>query len=299
MQKNLKILPGAWGSIATGIAIVLLASSGAFGQDRIEVERLGEPGGSPVFFIPGLATPGSVFEPYAASRPDLDAYLVTLAGFGGTTALDPSEGVILPAAQAVATYLEAGNLRDVVLVGHSLGGQVALQAALRAPDQIAHVVVVDSLPFFADFMMPGADPGLVRMQGEARMSVIQSMERSAFMAMIEQGAPIQATSPEHQAQVVSYVASSDQNTVAKGTFEALSLDWRPGLNAVAAPVTVLAPHNAFVSMSPDGLAARYAEQYAAIETLDVRVITDSRHFIMLDQPGRFADALNLVIGDAQ
>jgi hypothetical protein len=47
------------------------------------------------------------------------------------------------------------------------------------------------------------------------------------MAQVRQGAPIQATSLEHQAQVVSYVAASDQATVVRGMYDALSRDWRP------------------------------------------------------------------------
>ena len=288
---------GAWVAIAVGIVIALLASVGAFGQDRIAVERHGDANGRTVVFIPGLATPGGVFEPYIRSRAGLDAHLVTLAGFGGVPALDPAGGVMIPSAEAVAAYLQQGGYDDIVLVGHSLGGQIALHVATRLTDRVSHVVVVDSLPFFPGLMNPDADPAMVRARGEAMAPALAAMERGAFMTMIEQGAPVQATSAEHQAQVVDYVAQSDQATVAQAMFEALSLDWRAGLGAVRAPVTLMVPHNAFIGLTPQDLGARYEAQYHLIETLDVQLVADSRHFVMLDQPERFAERLNLIIGD--
>ncbi len=296
MCKSSQTSVGAWIAIGVAVAIALLTSFGAFAQDRISVDRHGQTDGPTVVFIPGLATPGSVFEPYANANPTIDAHLVTLAGFGGMPALDPRDGVIVPAAEAVADYVEEQDAWNVVLVGHSLGAQVALQAAGMSADRISHVVVIDSLPFFQGMMNPDADPDVVRAQGEAMLPALSGMERPAFLAMIEQGAPAQATSPDHQAQVVNYVAQSDQATVAQGTFEALSLDWRPGLSAVEAPVTVLVPHNDYLQVAPDVVAQRYGAQYSTLDDVDVRVIADSRHFIMLDQPEAFAVVLNEILG---
>lgn len=296
MCKTSKLRPGAWVAIATGMAIALLAAVDALGQDRLQIDRLGDAGGASVIFIPGLATPGEVFEPYARSRPDLDAHLITLAGFGGAPALDPSDGVIVPGAQAIADYLRDAGLFDAVLVGHSLGGQIALQVAAQLPDRVAGVVVVDSLPFFPGLMNPAIDPAAAQAQGEAFAAQMGAMDQASFMARIRQGAPAQATSPDHQAQIVAYVAASDQATVVRGMYDALSRDWRPLLEAVEAPVTVLVAHNGFIPMPAQALAARYGAQYAAIDALDVRVVPDSRHFIMLDQPERFAEELTRIVG---
>jgi pimeloyl-ACP methyl ester carboxylesterase/predicted enzyme related to lactoylglutathione lyase len=47
--------------------------------------------------------------------------------------------------QDVAGVIEAEDLRDVILVGHAMGGQVALEVALRIPDRIAGIIGVESL----------------------------------------------------------------------------------------------------------------------------------------------------------
>jgi pimeloyl-ACP methyl ester carboxylesterase len=56
-------------------------------------------------------------------------------------------------AEDVATVVEALRLPRVVLVGHSMGGPVALAAARRLPGRVAGVVGVDTL-HDADFRWP-------------------------------------------------------------------------------------------------------------------------------------------------
>jgi 3-oxoadipate enol-lactonase len=53
----------------------------------------------------------------------------------------------------VVGVLDALGLRDVVLVGHSLGGVVALLVAMQRPDRVARLVVEDVVPPFA-FLRP-------------------------------------------------------------------------------------------------------------------------------------------------
>ncbi len=48
--------------------------------------------------------------------------------------------------QAVASFIRALNLRGTVLVGHSLGGAVAMSAALGLPEPPDGLVLVDSAP---------------------------------------------------------------------------------------------------------------------------------------------------------
>lgn len=61
--------------------------------------------------------------------------------------------------EAVVRAVGAGN---VVLVGHSLGGPVAVEAALLLPDRVVAVIGVDA--FFDDW----ADPGLRKMVDQLR-----------------------------------------------------------------------------------------------------------------------------------
>lgn len=69
-------------------------------------------------------------------RPDLP-------GFGGSALPTPEGASFSSMAEAVCAFCEAMELDEVVLVGHSMGGPVAVEAAL-ASDRIAGVVLVNS-----------------------------------------------------------------------------------------------------------------------------------------------------------
>jgi pimeloyl-ACP methyl ester carboxylesterase len=45
----------------------------------------------------------------------------------------------------VVAVMDALDLQDVVLVGHSMGGPVVLEAALMAPDRVVRVIGIDTL----------------------------------------------------------------------------------------------------------------------------------------------------------
>lgn len=75
-------------------------------------------------------------------------YALDLPGFGGSHAVPP-EGetyTIEGHAAAVAGFLDAHALTDVVLVGNSLGGVVCQMAAIRHPERLSRLVLVSTGP---------------------------------------------------------------------------------------------------------------------------------------------------------
>lgn len=52
-------------------------------------------------------------------------------------------------------FLNALNLKSVSLMGHSLGGGIALGFALRQPDRVEKLILVDSAGFAEDFALVG------------------------------------------------------------------------------------------------------------------------------------------------
>jgi len=295
-QPRRRLTAGAVTAIAIGIFTAVAVAAGAYGQDRISVERSGDRDGRAVIFVPGLATPGAVFEAAEEDLPDADIHLVTLGGFGGAPAPDSVDPFIEPASAALADYLQTEGLTDVVLVGHSLGGQVALIAAGQAPDRVADVLLVDSAPFFAGLMQPGADSAAVTARRDQMIDRMAGMEREAFLAMMRQGLPAQAIGQQAQNRIYDWVAASDQGAVAVASAEIFAGDLRPHLDAVEAPVTLVYPLNPM--MDPEEVARRYRAQYERLDQFEMRSVDDSRHFVMLDQPERFAEKLQRVVQGA-
>jgi pimeloyl-ACP methyl ester carboxylesterase len=76
---------------------------------------------------------------------------VTLPGFGGTPAPDLPMTSGRPlwhrnAVDALSALLDRNGLDDVVVVGHSWGGDAAVQLAAARPDRVSGLVLLDSWP---------------------------------------------------------------------------------------------------------------------------------------------------------
>lgn len=72
-----------------------------------------------------------------------EAYAPTLTGCGERAHLLTRDVGLETHVQDVLNVFEYEDLRDVILVGHSYGGTVVTVVADRAPDRIAHLVIVD------------------------------------------------------------------------------------------------------------------------------------------------------------
>ena len=65
-----------------------------------------------------------------------------LRGHGQSTG-KPEDGTIETLAQDVVALMNSLKLRDAVLIGHSMGCRVALEASIQAPELVAGIVFVD------------------------------------------------------------------------------------------------------------------------------------------------------------
>ena len=78
----------------------------------------------------------TVTHPLAANlRKNHRVHLVELAGFACTPAISNPQGkVIASAVDALADYIQSQNIQAPVIIGHSLGGEIALMLGARHPD---------------------------------------------------------------------------------------------------------------------------------------------------------------------
>ena len=91
-----------------------------------------------IVFVHGAGSTGAVFAAQTAAMPQ--ALALTLPGH--TTPGEPAS--VEAFADAVTDELRARDLRDVVLCGHSMGGAIALELALRRERRIRAVVMLSS-----------------------------------------------------------------------------------------------------------------------------------------------------------
>lgn len=77
-------------------------------------------------------------------EPNFDCHALDLRNHGDS----PHAGSVSYADQAtdVVAYLDAEGIDNCILVGHSMGGKVAMKVATMAHERVSHLVVVDIAP---------------------------------------------------------------------------------------------------------------------------------------------------------
>ncbi|MCC6792889.1 MAG: alpha/beta fold hydrolase, partial [Thermomicrobiales bacterium] len=96
----------------------------------------------PVLLIHGLSVSSRPFLPtLRALAPDVPGHALDLPGVGRSA--KPRRPLDIPAlANASADWMHATAIDRAVLVGHSMGAQVAVELAHRHPDRVLGVVLV-------------------------------------------------------------------------------------------------------------------------------------------------------------
>jgi pimeloyl-ACP methyl ester carboxylesterase len=253
------------------------ARQGAGGPAPAFVVRV-EGHGPPMVLIPGYASSGAVWDGVVAHyRERYTCHVLTLAGFAGVPA---AEAPLLPQVERqLLAYLDAHQLERPVLVGHSLGGVLALQLAAQAPERFSQVVVVDSLPFYAGANDPAATAQSV--EPLARDLRAQLRDGSAYerRAYEEHALPALISDPARVQVALDWVMRSDPETLGQAFYEFLTTDLRPELSRIRAPVLV-------VGSSPpahrQGTEETFRSQYATLAGARLVIDEHSRHFIMWD-----------------
>lgn len=257
-------------------------------RTRMTVTVVGS--GPDVILIPGLASPRSVWDPTVEQlKGRYRLHLVQIRGFGDDAAANASGPVLEPFVTDLAGYIREAALKKPAVIGHSMGGLTAAMIAARHPGLLGRVLIEDSLPFIGLIFSPLATVDAVRPQADALLKAALAAGPQPQNADDPMLATMSAA-PEGRKQVVQWSALADYRVTAQAFHDVLLTDIRPELARIQIPVTVLYPHDTVVGPVAyvDSL---YAGAYAGLAGVQLKRIDGSRHFIKLDQPERFAEAV--------
>jgi pimeloyl-ACP methyl ester carboxylesterase len=284
--------------VRSSIAVLCLlcsfaAQSSAADPRAFAVEVSGS--GTPVILIPGLACGADVWlrtvEHY---RPRHQLHVLTLAGFA-MHGREPAPSVNAPFLERVrvelAAYIRAQGLKRPIVVGHSLGGFLALWLAACEPTLLGGVIVVDALPYLGAAQDPTATVERTRplaeqlraQLGTASPAAFAVQNRAALATLITASADIEAV---HRSSRLS-----DPKAVAQAVYEMMTIDLRPALSAIRVPTLVLIA-GASPGASSEQLRAPFDAQYTSLPSARLLIATRARHFIMLDDASFFFSALD-------
>lgn len=266
---------------------------------RFTVEVQGA--GRDIILIPGLASPRDVWDGTGdALKEDGKLHLVQIRGFGDAPGMNVDGPVLAPFVSELADYIRteiiAKGRPAPVIIGHSLGGLAALMIGTEHPELAGKLIVVDALPFIGPiFRIASVDairPQAQAMAAATRATVPQSDETQDADPGAFSQAGFLSKSVSGRTQVARWTRLAHPHVMAQALYDDMVTDVRPELSKIKAPLTVLYADDA--SVMPTGMVdALYAAEYKNNSSTKLVKISDSRHFIMLDQPGQFHAALKL------
>ncbi|KAB0500491.1 MULTISPECIES: alpha/beta fold hydrolase [Pseudomonas] len=264
---------------------------GTINQGGISVLVQGS--GTDIILIPGLASSYEVWADLASRlRQSHRLHLVQVAGFAGSPAVsDPDGRVAAPTAEAIAEYIRSQRIEAPVIIGHSLGGEVALMLGARHPDQVGRLMIVDALPFYTLLFDPSATsetatPHAAAMRA-AMLAATPEQAKAMQHASIARLAKTEAVRPGLAAAGIS----SDRKTMANATYELMVTDLRPELGRIRVPVEVVYAYDLLYGVHASHVDAMFRNAYVSTPNISFRRIDGSFHFVMLDQPELFAGAV--------
>ncbi len=257
------------------LLLLVVANIKSFSQNSypFEVVISGQ-GERSLIFIPGFASSGDVWnETLAEFKDNFTCYTFTMAGFAGVA---PKPNITFEHWKTeIANYIKANKIQQPILVGHSMGGALAMALAADYPEIIAKIVVVDALPMLAALANPDfkSDKNL-----DCSDTVNQFIEMNDdhFYKMQKASIPMMITNTEMHDTVVGWSVASDRETFATMYCDFYNTDLRTKLANITCPSLILL-ESYFINLKP-----AIEAQYKNLKNSQLVYANKGLHFIMYD-----------------
>lgn len=266
---------------------------------RITVVSEGQ--GPDVIFIHGLASSANVWRNEANRLKDrYRVHLVQVRGFAGTEAgANTNPPLLVPIRDDILAFVRQGGLQKPTIVGHSMGGLLAMMAADADGGAFGKIMIVDSLPFFGLLGGPQATVESVTPTAARFRDQILAQSEAEYAAGQVRTMAIMTKSkgPEAQAALIAS-QTSDRRVVAHAMYEDWITDMRPRLPGLRMKVVVLYAFDTTMGVPQAVIDGMYASAYAGLPNRELVRVDNSYHFIQIDQPERFHAEVEKLLSSA-
>ncbi len=282
---------------APGLLVVLAAACSGGGAARVAPEEPAPPGpgaspfvdrkdfqpkafgveisgrGHPVILIPGLGSPGEVWAETASYLEDAyECHVLTLSGFAGRPPID--EPLSAAVRRDLTRYIRSRRMVRPIVIGHSMGGFIALWLAASFPENIGPVIVVDAGPALSGDL---EEAKLLRSRWvQATDEEFARQAKYMYAGM--------ASDPKRLEAISSLAARSDRRTIGDAIYEMMITDLTGRMSEIRAPVLFVLADGAFQH--------RIRKQVEAVRDKEIVVVPRARHFVMIDAPKRFFEEID-------
>ena len=252
-------------------------------QYPFEVSKTGK-GKQAIIFIPGFASSGAVWnETKTVFEKDFTCYTLTMAGFAG---VKPQPNPSFENwKNEIANYIKNNKIEKPILIGHSMGGGLALAIAADYPDLIGKIVVVDALPCLAAL----SDPSFKSKENNdcsAMVTQMTAMNETQFYDMQKQMMPRLLEDKAKLETVVDWSVKSDRVTFAQMYCDFFNIDLREKIASIKCPSLILL-ESYFINLKP-----AIEGQYKNLKTANFQYAGKGMHFIMYDDKEWYLGQVN-------
>lgn len=273
---------------AIGLFIaLLLANKISNAQTYFKAEVIGK--GQPMILIHGLYCSGDVWkevvEHYATQY---ECHVLTLAGFGGNEA-KLNDHFLESVKDDILTYVDKKKLKNLVIMGHSMGAFISFWTAASAPKTFSKVIAVDGVPFMGAVQMPGATPESMKPMATNMRDMMSSLTPEQTIANQRMYLPTMIRDKSRIDQVLAIASRCDNKTQGQVMYELFTIDLREKVNSIECPVMLM---GAWVAYKPYGVSREsvmktYSSQVKGIKNHQVEISDSAMHFIFFDEPQWF------------
>lgn len=248
----------------------------------VHVPAGGPAQGTPLVFLHGIGGRASGWAPIqqACAQAGHASLAWDMPGYGESPMVDPYDFDGL--ADALAALMDARGLPQAVLVGHSLGGMVALQMWARHPQRVAGLVLAASSPAFGH--------GSGDFQQAFISQRLAPIEAGQSMAQVAAGLIPTMVAPGYQGPGLLQ-AQACMGSITPAAYKAalgalVRFEQRAALPTITVPtLCVAAEHD---RTAAPAVVQRMAEK---IPHAQYQCLSGVGHLLTFEQPDSFAQAL--------
>jgi len=264
--------------------LLLLIAAILQAAEPFAVKLAGNPKGQPVILIPGLSSSGEVWaQTVDRLKANYHCHSLTLAGFAGQPRL--SDGPYLEKVKdSIVAYIETSKLKQPILIGHSLGGHMALWIAAENPSLTGPLVIVDSLTHLGTMMFP--DPTSLRKQAEGMRMMIAAQSKEQYGTYVKKSGMLKSiVGDKGLSDVTEWSLQSDPIAIANAMFDLYTTDLREAVAKIKSRTLILASWIGYKDFSTrEKTLDVYETQFTKLPNKTIKMSDTAKHFIMLDDP---------------
>ena len=259
-------------------------------QAAFRVETIGK--GKPILYFPGFTVPGSIWkETIENTNFKGKSYLFSYAGFNGNEPIEmPWYGNVK---KSIIKYIKDNNLNDLVIIGHSMGGNLAVDIASELPNRVSKIVIVEALPCLREIMMPNVPAENLYYESPYNKQMLD-MDENQFKKMALMMASNMTLNKDKVETITNWLLEADRKTWVYGYTDLLKLDLRNSLSKIKCETLIIG------ASFPDVKVAKknYENQYSNLKTKTIVMAPNSKHFVMFDQAKWFYETVtNFLINE--